>query len=529
MSSEAAVEEQAPVIVVDNPRTGEELYTIPEPTVAAVDQVYATADRAFAKLRAMSVRERLDEVGKLKHYILENRDKLARQIVAETGKCQMDAMLMEVFAAIDIIGFYQKNAVRILADKKVKTPLMLAGKKSRVFYEPMGPVLIISPWNYPFHLSFVPSVCALVAGNPVILKPSRFTPLRGLIEEMVEKSGFLPGAFQVVYASRKTAGRLIEKRPAKIHFTGSVGAGKKIMAQAAQHLIPVELELGGKDPMIVFEDVNMERTVNGALWGGMANCGQTCTSVERIFVHESVYDEFTASLQAKTQKLRTLEKDKAPDDELELGVGCMTAEFQIEEIEGQIAEARERGARFLTGGAREAGSHVFPPTIVADVDNTMQIQCEESFGPVITVSKFREEQEAIGMANDSPYGLSASVWSKDLVRAERVARAIVTGNVSINNVCATQGNPALPFGGVKDSGFGRYRGEWGLHAFSNVKSILIDKQSSRLETYWYPYSKEKYGLMSKVIETVFNGGPLGILKTARVALQLDRLSRKDRL
>lgn len=520
---------ETPVITVKNPRTGEMLYTVPEPSIAEVDAMFDAARGAFEVMRGMSVRQRLDELGKLKQYLIKNREKVATRIMEETGKCRTDAMVMDIFSAIDVVDFYQKHAEKMLADQKVKTPIMLIGKKSKVVYEPMGVVLIISPWNYPFNLAFVPAVCALAAGNPVILKPSKYTPLRGVFEKMVEESGFLKGAFQVAYASRRTAHRLIESRPAKIHFTGSVDVGKIIMEQAAKFLIPVELELGGKDPFIVFEDVNVERTVNGALWGGFANAGQTCTSVERIYVQESIYDNFVRALKEKAEKLKTLESPGAPFDDRDLGVGCMTAEFQIQEVEQQLAEAREKGAKIITGGRRNGKSHVFPPTIVTDTDNSMRVQYYETFGPVVTVTKFKTEDEAVTLANDSPYGLSASVWSADLARAERVARRIETGNVSINNVMATQGNPALPFGGLRESGFGRYKGSWGLHAFSNIKSILIDKQSSRLESYWYPYSKEKYALLGKVIDAVFGGGPLGLVKTVLLAMKLEALTKKDHL
>ena len=301
------------------------------------------------------------------------------------------------------------------------------------------------------------------------------------------------------------------------------------MAQAAQWLIPVELELGGKDPLIVFDDVNLERATSGALWGGFANCGQTCTSIERIFVHERIYDDFLARLKEKAEKLRLVDGHTPIDDEGELGVGCMTADFQIREIEEQLAEAKARGARFVTGGGREGASHVFPPTIVTDVDRDMRVQWHETFGPVITVRKFRTEDEAVAMANDSPYGLAASVWSADRDRALRVARRLVTGNVSINNVLATQAHPGLPFGGLKDSGFGRYRGKIGLHAFSNIKSILVDRNSGRLEPYWYPYSREKLTLLSRILESVTQGGLAGILKTLAAAIKLEFQNRRERL
>ena len=515
-------------VAVRNPLTGHQLYVLNEYTDAEVADIYGRARNAFDRLRAMSVRQRLDEALKLKDAILKNREKIIDRVCEETGKSRMDALVTEIFPALDIIDYYNKTAERFLGDQKVKTPIALFPKKSRIYYEPLGLVLIISPWNYPFNLSFLPAMCAFIAGNAVIIKPSSYTPLRGVYEDIIEKAGFMKDAIQIVYGSRITGNKLIEAKPKKIFFTGSVGAGKKVMAQAAEHLIPVELELGGKDPMIVFDDVNIERTVNGALWGGFVNSGQTCTSVERLYVQEGIYTQFVAVMKEKLAKIST-PATCGQRDEGDLDMGCMTAEFQVKTVEDQIAEARMRGANIIAGGARKENTHMFAPTLIENVDASMKVQHDETFGPVITITKFKTEQDAIRLGNDSPYGLSASVWSADLDRADRVARALETGNVSINNVLATQGNSGLPFGGVKNSGFGRYKGPFGLHSFCNIKSILVDKQSNKIELNWYPYSKEKYRLFSQLLDAMFGGGPLGLLKTIVVAAKLESLCKKRRL
>ncbi len=519
----------SPAIAVRNPRTGELLYTLDEASSADIERTYATARAAFRAVRAMSVRERIAETQKLQRYILANKEAIISRIVAETGKSRMDALLSEIFTVLETIAFYSKNAEKMLADESVKTPVLLMGKQSRIFYEPMGAVLVIVPWNYPFNLMLNPVLGAFLAGNSVIIKPSEYTPLRGLVEDILDGSGFMKDAIQIVYGGKTTGQQLIDGRPAKILFTGSVRAGHKVMEQASKYLIPVELELGGKDAMLVFEDANLDRAVNGAIWGGMSNSGQTCTAVERVLVHESVYDTFVSSIKEKIEKLSNASGDAAKNDCGNLDVGCMTADFQVAIVQDQVADAMAKGATIVTGGKRIGDSHVFQPTVVTNVSDSMKIVREETFGPVLTIQKFKTEDEAVRMANDSPYGLSGSVWSGDLARAERVARRIETGSVSINNVIATLANPALPFGGVKDSGFGRYKGAHGLHAFSNIKSIMIDKPGAPNELNWYPYTKEKYGLFSKMMDAAYGGGFFATLKAMLTGIKLQRLGKKQKL
>lgn len=514
-------------LVVRNPRTGKAVYTFREPSDAEIQAAFERARAAFGKIRALSVQQRLDEIGKIKSYFLANKEKIVDRIVEETGKARTDALVSEVFAILDIIHYYQKNAAKILADQVVPTPLLQFPKKSKIYYEPIGTVLIISPWNFPLNLALVPIVTAFTAGNSVVFKPSEWTPLCGLIEQIVEESGFMKEAITLVYGGKEVGRKLIEQRPAKILFTGSTRAGRQIMEQAAKHLIPVELELGGKDPMVVFDDADVERAAKAAAWGGMMNCGQTCTSVERIIVQEGVYPEFVSALKRRVEKLSHAGASEGQADEGDLDVGCLTTDFQVRIVEEQLNDAKAKGAEVFSAGAHQEGSHAIPPTVVTNVDRSMKVLQDETFGPVVTVEKFRTEDEAVAIANDSPYGLSGSVWSRDLERAERVAKRIDAGSLSINNVLATQGNPALPFGGTKDSGFGRYKGPLGLQGFSNPKSVLID-HTSKPEVYWYPYSKEKYHLFGKLLDAIYGGSPFWILKAAAIGLKMESLAKKKR-
>lgn len=513
-------------VEVKNPATGELLYTISECPEDELQASFKRAWDAFAVLRAMTVRERVAEAGKLRRYMVEKQDRMVEQICRETGKSRTDALMAELYSSLDMIRYYEKHAERILREQKAPTPLVLFPKQSRIWFEPLGPVLVIAPWNYPFVLSFQPVISAFLAGNPVLLKSSSYTPIKGLYEDMINESGFVKDAIQIIYGTRATGKRLIDLKPRKVFFTGSVGAGRKIMAQAAEHLIPVELELGGKDPMLVFEDADLERAATGARWGGMVNCGQTCTSVERIYVQESVYEQFLALMKEKLESLRTLEGRTGDANEAELEMGCMTTAFQVKTVTEQVEEAVQQGARLITGGRCAPGTHKYAPTLVADVTPDMRIATEESFGPVLAATKFRTEEEAIALANASPYGLSASVWTADMDRAVRVAHAIETGNVSINNSLATQANSALPFGGVKDSGFGRYKGAFGLYSFCNVKSVIIDKGVLGNDFHWHPYSREKYHLFSRLLTAFFKEKKPAWLRLAPLVFRLMRLNKR---
>jgi acyl-CoA reductase-like NAD-dependent aldehyde dehydrogenase len=515
-------------ITVKNPSTGAFLYEVETPADEELGARFQRARAAQKRIAVTPLPERIAAMTRLSDYILDHQEEIIDRLVRETGKTRFDALSTELFEICDLVDYYRDSAPKILADQSVHTPIVLMGKKSKIVYEPLGVVLIISPWNYPLYQCFVPSLLAFLAGNAVIYKPSEVTPLQGIYEEIMAGANFPADAIQIVYGGKETGAALIEQKPDKIHFTGSVRAGKQIMAAAAQHLIPVDLELGGKDPAIVFEDVDIERTANGVVWSAFTNAGQSCTSLERCYVHESIYDEFVEKAVALTRQLRVATPEGEAGKIGACDVGCMTADFQLKVIEKQLADAVEKGAKILTGGKRLGESLHFPPTVVVNVDHKLPLMMEETFGAVLPIMPFRSEEEAIELANDSPYGLSASVWSKDLKRAQRVARAIRTGNVSINNHMLTEGNPALPFGGIKESGFGRYKGDFGLLTFSNVKSLIIGPNNNAIETHWYPQTEQKYNLMTRLMRAFFTR-PRKWLAFLPVALQLDSIGTKEKL
>lgn len=494
------------------------------PDESDVAAIFARARKSQPGILSWAVNKRLEFIARLKAVIVARQAHILDRIQAETGKSRTDALTAEIFGTLDHLDYLQKNARKVLADRKVPTPLALMGKQSKIYFEPLGTALIISPWNYPFYQAIVPITLSFVTGNATIYKPSSATPLKGLVEELLAEAGFDPAWVQVVYGPGSELGaRLIDQRPDKIFFIGSQRAGRRIMARAAQHLIPVELEMGGKDPMIVFEDANLERAAAGAVWGAFTNTGQSCTSVEKLFIQESIYDDFKAILVRETLKLtRGTDKDGGLD------IGPMTTRAQVKVIAGQIADAREKGAALLTGADWDGVSADIPPILVENSKPQMLLNGEETFGPVLPIFAFTDEAEAIRLANSDEFGLSASVWSADGRRADRVARAIVTGNVSINNVMLTEGNHALPFGGAKKSGIGRYKGKFGFYCFANIKSILVDKNSAKMEANWFPYTPRKFRLFTDLTTHIYSPGLWSFIKAAVSGLKLEGYVKRYR-
>lgn len=494
------------------------------PFEAEVSRIaFAKARLAFGVHSQLSTQARLAELSKLKQTILANRSTIITRVMQEVGKCRTDALIAEILGTLDWLNWLEKNAERLLRPEQVKTPITLLGKQSLLLHEPLGVVLIICPWNYPFHNAITGIAAAIVTGNAVVYKPSEHAPCKGMVEQVLACSPVLQALVQVVYGTGSMGSALIEQQPAKIFFTGSGPTGSKIMAQASQALIPVELELGGKDPMIVFTDAPMARSVAGALWGGFTNAGQSCSGVERLLVEQSGYERFVDALVKGAEKLVVRSGDSGDAD-----VGRMTVGFQRDKVIEHVQDALERGARLRFGTVPDANSLTVQPIILDRVTPDMRVWSEETFGPVLPVMAFSTEAHAIELANDTQYGLCASVFTADAERALRVAGALEVGGVSINNVNMSEGNPGLPFGGAKKSGFGKLRGPEGLLGFTRSKAVLIDKAGSRIEANWYPYTPRKFKLFERFIQALYAPRRFRLLAIAWHGLRLEAFSQKPR-
>ena len=465
-----------------DPRTGEVTAEVPVHTAEDVRAAVERARLASVEWSTLPWDRRLDHVLAVRDLLLDRADEITAVISQETGKPVGEAVLAELTATCELIEFYRRHGAKALRPQRVPTGAMLPHKKAWQVYEPMGVVGVISPWNYPLTLAMTPTVTAVLAGNAVVLKPSEVTPLVGLeVGRLFAEAGEHPDLVQVVTGRGETGDALVRSDVQMVAFTGSVRTGKAVMKAAAETLTPVLLELGGKDPMVVCDDANLERAANGAVWGAFTNSGQTCIAVERVYVHERVYDRFVDLVVGKTQALR---HGPAPGDD----IGSMTFAPQVDIVERHVDDAVAKGARALVGGKRvpDRPGLWFEPTVLVDVDHGMDVMRDETFGPVLPIMRVADDEEAVRLANDSVYGLNSSVWSADGDRAERIAGRIQAGNVCINDCLVNYGVGGLPFGGVKDSGIGRVHGVEGLRSFSILKSVLATRVSLKREPYWYP-------------------------------------------
>ena len=472
-----------------NPATGEVLGELDS---AGPTEVRAAVDRARAAQpgwSAWGIQNRIGVVRRFQQILLARKTDIARRITQEAGKPQVEALLTEVLVVLDAARFLIDNAFAILREEKLPHGnLALKTKSGRILHEPHGVIGIISPWNYPFSIPASEAMAALVAGNAVVLKPSELTPLIALeLQTLLREAGVPEDVFQVLPGEGETGAALVKSGIDKLVFTGSVATGRRIAQIAAERLLPVVLELGGKDPMVVLEDADLDVASSGAVWGAFVNAGQTCLSVERCYVHQSLYPAFVEACCEKTRKLRVGNGIDAATE-----IGPMIHERQVRIVELQVEDARKRGARVLTGGTRlrDLGPTFFAPTVLADVDRTMRIMQDETFGPVLPIAPFHDDAEAVRLANDSEFGLAASVWTRDRARGERVARLIHSGTVMVNDAVSCFSISEAPHGGMKASGLGRTHGRWGLEEMVRVKYLDSDLLPRMKKIWWFGYGRE---------------------------------------
>ena len=483
----------ADAIEVHNPATGELIRTIPVDAPDAVAEAVARVRANQPEWEAMGIEGRYYWLGKLRDWLLDNEQRVADTMQIETGKVRGDIGAERIYLT-DLINFYGKKAAKFIGEESVRphSPL-LASKKLSVVYRPYPVVGVISPWNFPLALALGDAIPALQAGAAVVIKPSEFTPLgiSEVIEAWKQEIG-APDVFDCVHGTGDAGGALIDNVDF-IQFTGSDRTGRKVMVRAADTLTPVSLELGGKDPMIVLDDADIDRAANAATWGGMYNSGQVCLSVERIYVEEPVYDEFVTKLTAAVGKL----KQGADGRDFGKDVGAMTSPNQIAVVEDQVNDAVANGAKALVGGkAVDGPGDYFEPTVLVDVDHSMKVMRDETFGPVVGVMKVRDSEEAIRLANDTRYGLAASVFGEKN-RAESVARRIEAGSVNVNDVISNMLAIGVPMGGWKQSGIGFRHGEYGIKKYCRPESIVVTRFSGKSEPSWYPYTKSRQNLVKR--------------------------------
>jgi acyl-CoA reductase-like NAD-dependent aldehyde dehydrogenase len=485
-------------IPVENPATGEVVRTVPVTPPDEVPGLVARARAAQPEWQALGYAGRGEILRRAGKWLLDHADEVARTIVAETGKTHEDALLVEVAYGAYALRFWPKKAAKYLADEKIRTgnPLVL-GRRLRVRYEPVGVVGVIGPWNYPLVNSVGDAIPALAAGNAVVIKPSHVTPLTSLLfARGLAEAGVPAGVFQVAVGHADTGEALIDAVD-MVMFTGSTATGRKVMERAAKTLTPVSLELGGKDPLIVLEDANLERAANAAVYYSMQNGGQTCISIERVYAVEPIYDAFVAKVADKVEKLR----QGPPGGPGSVDVGAMTFPSQVEIVSRHVQQAVDAGARLLAGGhVRPGPGRFYEPTVLADVDHSMAAMTEETFGPTLPIMKVADEEAAIRAANDSPYGLGASVFTRDLARGERVARRIEAGAVCVNDAALNYLALELPMGGWKESGLGVRHGAPGIRKYTRQQAIMTTRLGLKREPHYFPYSARVTGLLERGIK-----------------------------
>ena len=483
-----------PQTVSINPATGEVIGRHPEDHPDELKPLVAKARAAQKAWAAAGFRERAKHVLAVRDAIVARADRIAEIISRDNGKTRIDALSTEVLPAAMAATYYAKKAGKILKTKKIGPGnILFVNKKSRLERVPFGVIGIISPWNYPFAIPFHEIAMALMAGNAVLLKVATHTQQVAILIREIVAAGNLPdGLFHMVNIPGNLAGpAFIDAGVDKIFFTGSVAVGKKLMAEAAPRLLPLSLELGGNDPMIVCKDANLRRAAAGAAWAGFSNAGQSCGGVERIYVEKDVYDEFIALLGIITESLTY-----GADTDGTVEVGAITTKAQLRTIREHLDDALAKGAKnthFSKKLKGNDGGFFFPPTVLENVDDSMMTMRLETFGPIVAVARVDSIDEAIAKANDSHLGLTASVWTRNRRKARRIASRLEAGTVSINDHLMSHGLAETPWGGFKESGLGRTHGAIGLEEMTQTRVVVDDYLPFvQKNMWWYPHDRSIY-------------------------------------
>lgn len=489
-------------IINRNPATGE---VLSEHKIATPEEVHATVARARAAQppwQALGVSRRIAILRRFQELLLAERDHVAQIITSECGKPLVESLLTEIVVTLDSVRFSIENAHKVLRPDSIShgNPVMKL-KRGKIVYEPIGVLGIISPWNYPLSIPASDAIAALVLGNAVVIKPSELTPLTVLeLQRLLRGAGVPQDVLGVVLGEGPTGAALIDSGMDKIIFTGSVATGRRVGEAAARQLVPAVLELGGKDPMIVLDDADVEVASSAAVWGAMMNAGQTCISVERCYVHRKLMPQFLAACTEKTLRLK-IGNGADPNTD----VGPLISERQLQIVEAQVEDARAEGAKILTGGKRlpDIGQLFYAPTLITDVTPAMKLMQEETFGPLLPVVPFDSDGDAIRMANDSPFGLAASVFTRNQRRGNSIAERLRAGAVLVNDVLSCFAIPEAPHGGVRASGIGRTHGVMGMRELVRPKYIASDMLPKMKKIWWFPYGDTVTRQMSAFVEMLF--------------------------
>lgn len=486
-------------IVIENPATLEPIGEVFLAPPADCRDAVESAQKAFPSWREFPAADKRELFLKAKSILLGRATEIARLLAMEKGTPVVESLTIEVFTIIETLDHYSRNQRKTLAPKTIRPHIPLfAHHKARYLFQPLGPSLVISPWNFPFMIPFLDVISELTVGNTIVLRPSTSTPFTALaIGEIMTEAGVPPGVLNIVPCRVPQAEEmLVDPAIQSIAFTGSVGVGKRILELASHNLTNVVLELGGKDPTIVFRDADLEQAALGVVWAAFMNTGQSCASVERVYVAEEIAEAFILRVVEIT---KTLHVGNPLDEGVE--IGPMENLGQLKVVEEHVRDAVERGAEIRCGGGRVEGrpGYFFTPTVMTRVDHKMKIMTEETFGPVLPVMTFRDPDEALALANDSRYGLTASVWTRNKKTAQWAAERLEAGGVTVNDHMITFNEPGAIWGGIKQTGMGRTHGPYGLLEIANIKFVSADFSGKKRRMWWYPYEAANLEIMEKAL------------------------------